>query len=50
MIESKQPVMQSCLVQTIKGSPGAERIPEPVKQKEKFFFHDLVNWNEHLIH
>ena len=29
--------MQSCLVQTIKGSPGAEQIPEPAKQKEKFF-------------
>ena len=42
--------MQSCLVQTIKGSAGAQQIPEPAKQKEKFFFHDLVNWNEHLIH
>lgn len=39
--------MQSCLVQTIKRSSGAEQIPEPAKQKEKFFFHDLVNWNEH---
>ena len=33
--------MQSCLVQTIKGSPGAEQIPEPAKQKEKFFFSRL---------
>ena len=41
--------MQSCLVQIIKGSAGAEQIPEPAKQKEiqSFFFHDLVNWNEH---
>ena len=42
--------MQFCLVQTIKGGPWAEQIPEPAKQKEKFFFHDLVNWNEHIIH
>ena len=33
--------MQSCLVQTIKGSPRAEQIPEPAKQREKFFFSRL---------
>ena len=44
--------MQSCLAQIIKGSAGAEQIPEPAKEKEiqSFSFSRLSELERTLIH